>query len=68
MSPFLRSLPARALAILVVPAVAALSIGAGDVPDDARARLQNMSPQQRTELADAPAEPTVVGDFAEIGI
>ena len=53
MSPFLRSLPARALAILVVPAVAALSIGAGDVPDDARARLQNMSPQQRTELADA---------------
>ena len=53
MSPFLRSFPARALAILVVPAVAALSIGAGDVPDDARARLQNMSPQQRTELADA---------------
>ena len=53
MSPFLRSLPARALAILVVPAVAALSIGAGDVPDDARARLQNMSPRQRTELADA---------------
>ena len=53
MSPFLRSLPARALAILVVPAVAALSIGAGDVADDARARLQNTSPQQRTELADA---------------
>ena len=53
MTPFLRSLPARALAILVVPAVAALSIGAGDVPDDARARLQNMSPRQRTEMADA---------------
>ena len=53
MSPFLRSFLARALAILVVPAVAALSIGAGDVPGDARARLQNMSPQQRTELAEA---------------
>lgn len=53
MSPFPRSLLARALAILVVPAVAALSIGAGDVPDDARARLQNMSPRQRTELAGA---------------
>jgi len=52
-SPFLRSFLARALAILVVPAVAALSIGAGDVPDDARARLQNMSPQQRSELGEA---------------
>jgi len=52
-SPFLRSYLARVLAILVVPAVAALSIGAGDVPDDARARLHNMSPQQRVELAEA---------------
>jgi len=41
------------LAILVVPAAAALSIGAGDVPDDARARLQNMSLQQRAELTEA---------------
>ena len=53
MSPFLRSFLARALALLVVPALAALSIGAGVVPDDAQVRLQNMSQQQRAELAEA---------------
>ena len=53
MSPFPRNLLARTSALLVVPAVVVLSIGANDAPDDARVRLQEMSPQQRTELADA---------------
>jgi hypothetical protein len=47
-----RSLLARALAIMIVPA-AALAIGAADEPGEARARLQNMSLRQRSELADA---------------
>ena len=48
-----QSLLARALAIVIVPAALVLATGAGDPPDDARARLQGMSPQRRTELANA---------------
>ena len=38
--------------MLAAPAAIALAIGAGDAVDEARARLQSMSPQQRAELAD----------------
>jgi hypothetical protein len=52
-SSFPRTLLPRALGILVVPLIVVLSIGASDAPDDARVRLQNMSLQQRSELAEA---------------
>ena len=46
------SVPRRLLAMLAAPAAIALAIGAGDALDEARTRLQNMSPQQRADLAE----------------
>ncbi len=53
MSRFPKTLLPRILAMLGAAASMVLAIGAGDTPDDPRVRLQSMSVQRRTELAEA---------------